>query len=122
MMPGLGLQGGSRGFLGKVVDSANEVQLHYVMVDLLEVRQAAGTLISLVSLFRTVRGALIYTISFHTSGHIKPIEHLLQAHKINRFKPRSDFKAHGWFLYEFPLWCVQGEKQRGNAMNLELRV
>lgn len=104
------------------MDSANEVQLHYVMVDLLEVRQAAGTLIFLVSLFRTVRGALIYTTSFHTSGHIKPIEHLLQAHKINIFKPRSDFKAHGWFLYEFPLWCVQEEKQRGNVMNLELRV
>ena len=56
--------------------------------------------------------ALIYTISFHTSGHVKPIEHLLQAHKINRFKPRSDFKAHGWFLYEFPLWCAGGEAER----------
>lgn len=52
--------------------------------------------------------ALIHTISFHTSGHIKPFEHLFQAHKINRFKPGSHFKAHSQFLYEFPLWCVQG--------------
>lgn len=64
------------------MDPASEVQLHYVMVDLLEVRQAAGH-IDLPCVFVQDSKSGSNTISFHTSGHIKPFEHLFQAHKIN---------------------------------------
>lgn len=69
------------------------------MVDMLEARWAAGHIYFMYVFVQDSKSNINF---FHTRGPIS-LSIFSKAHERSRLKARSDVKAHGWFLCEFPL-------------------